>query len=65
MRPRVQLPSGRTLTAACADLCPAQLLHTHLHSCSTGLTGDIYLNKTPLRQFRIYSLEMKTMFIFR
>ncbi|XP_041512763.1 beta-galactosidase-1-like protein 2 [Microtus oregoni] len=24
-----------------------------------GLTGDIYLDKTPLRQFRIYSLEMK------
>ncbi|CAO2635705.1 Beta-galactosidase-1-like protein 2 [Lemmus lemmus] len=30
-----------------------------------GLTGDIYLDKNPLRQFRIYSLEMKKMFIYR
>ncbi|CAH6858790.1 Bin2a [Phodopus roborovskii] len=28
-----------------------------------GLTGDIYLNKTPLRKFTIYSLEMKNAFI--
>ncbi|XP_040586020.1 beta-galactosidase-1-like protein 2 isoform X2 [Mesocricetus auratus] len=28
-----------------------------------GLTGDIYLNKTPLRQFIIHSLEMRSTFI--
>ncbi|GAB1293989.1 Beta-galactosidase [Apodemus speciosus] len=30
-----------------------------------GLTGDIYLDKSPLRPFKIYSLEMKNMFIQR
>ncbi|KAB1254890.1 Beta-galactosidase-1-like protein 2 [Camelus dromedarius] len=30
-----------------------------------GLTGDIYLNKSPLRKFKIYSLEMKPKFIQR
>ncbi|XP_011385592.1 beta-galactosidase-1-like protein 2, partial [Pteropus vampyrus] len=28
-----------------------------------GLTGDIYLNKSPLRRFKIYSLEMSTKFL--
>ncbi|XP_052045347.1 beta-galactosidase-1-like protein 2 [Apodemus sylvaticus] len=30
-----------------------------------GLTGDIYLEKSPLRPFKIYSLEMKDIFIQR
>ncbi|XP_031199680.1 beta-galactosidase-1-like protein 2 [Mastomys coucha] len=30
-----------------------------------GLTGDIYLDKSPLRLFKIYSLEMKKYFIQR
>uniref|UniRef100_A0A8C6HR88 Beta-galactosidase n=1 Tax=Mus spicilegus TaxID=10103 RepID=A0A8C6HR88_MUSSI len=30
-----------------------------------GLTGDIYLDKSPLRPFKIYSLEMKNIFIQR
>ncbi|KAM5183614.1 beta-galactosidase-1-like protein 2 [Callospermophilus lateralis] len=30
-----------------------------------GLTGDIYLNNSPLRKFTIYSLEMKSVFIKR
>ncbi|MBZ3872266.1 Beta-galactosidase-1-like protein 3 [Sciurus carolinensis] len=28
-----------------------------------GLTGDIYLNNSPLRKFTIYSLEMKSIFM--
>lgn len=31
----------------------------------TGLIGDIFLNKTPLRNFKIYSLEMKPDFLKR
>ncbi|XP_032214938.1 beta-galactosidase-1-like protein 2 isoform X3 [Mustela erminea] len=30
-----------------------------------GLIGDIYLNKSPLRNFKIHSLDMKTKFIQR
>lgn len=30
-----------------------------------GLIGDIFLNKTPLRNFKIYSLEMKPGFMER
>uniref|UniRef100_A0A8C7C4D8 Beta-galactosidase n=1 Tax=Neovison vison TaxID=452646 RepID=A0A8C7C4D8_NEOVI len=30
-----------------------------------GITGDIYLNKSPLRNFKIHSLDMKTKFIQR
>lgn len=30
-----------------------------------GLIGDIFLNKTPLRNFKIYSLEMKPDFLKR
>uniref|UniRef100_A0A8D2B0X4 Beta-galactosidase n=1 Tax=Sciurus vulgaris TaxID=55149 RepID=A0A8D2B0X4_SCIVU len=30
-----------------------------------GLTGDIYLNNSPLRKFTIYSLEMKSIFMTR
>ncbi|XP_073922411.1 beta-galactosidase-1-like protein 2 [Castor canadensis] len=30
-----------------------------------GLTGNIYLNNSPLRKFTIYSLEMKTSFLKR
>ncbi|XP_014649164.1 PREDICTED: beta-galactosidase-1-like protein 2 [Ceratotherium simum simum] len=30
-----------------------------------GLTGDIYLNNSPLRKFKIYSLEMNTKFLER
>jgi len=30
-----------------------------------GLIGDIFLNKTPLRNFKIYSLEMKPGFMKR
>lgn len=30
-----------------------------------GLIGDVFLNKTPLRNFKIYSLEMKPAFMKR
>ncbi|XP_057172814.1 beta-galactosidase-1-like protein 2 isoform X1 [Ursus arctos] len=30
-----------------------------------GLIGDIYLNNSPLREFKIYSLDMKTKFLKR
>ncbi|XP_013010838.1 beta-galactosidase-1-like protein 2 isoform X1 [Cavia porcellus] len=30
-----------------------------------GLTGDIYLNNSPLKRFTIYSLEMQTLFLER
>ncbi|XP_058546405.1 beta-galactosidase-1-like protein 2 [Neofelis nebulosa] len=30
-----------------------------------GLIGDIYLNNSPLRRFKIYSLDMKTKFLKR
>lgn len=31
----------------------------------TGLIGDIYLNDTPLKKFKIYSLDMKKSFFQR
>lgn len=33
--------------------------------CILGLVGDILLNNSPLRDFTIYSLDMKTSFIDR
>lgn len=44
-------------------LAVPQLLITPI--ALAGLIGDIFLNKTPLRNFKIYSLEMKPSFMKR
>lgn len=37
----------------------------HYPIALAGLIGDVFLNKTPLRNFKIYSLEMKPGFMKR
>lgn len=38
---------------------------TSMNQERKGLTGNIYLNGSPLRKFKIYSLEMQNKFIQR
>uniref|UniRef100_A0A8D0HAV3 Beta-galactosidase n=1 Tax=Sphenodon punctatus TaxID=8508 RepID=A0A8D0HAV3_SPHPU len=49
----------------CVRACVRLFSSSSIPIALAGLIGDVFLNETPLRNFKIYSLEMKPLFMER